>query len=805
MFRKTIEETKALCPVVYPLLMRMLEHGRPLLLRTDIADLFRAFTATGEGRQLRDTEIERVFTHAEEALAFDARVLLSVRLGVADWHWLAFHTEPVCCESITVRDFLKAKERMAADTQKDGWIPELDLKPFEHGLPVMKEPDSIGHGAEFLNRHLSTSLSSDSGKQQLFNFLKLHEYRGVPLLLNRQIQSVDELQQALRSARKYLAELPDDTEWIDFTAGLPSRCFETGWGRTAGQVRQMMGLLLDILQAPAPKQLEELLANIPMISKLAILSPHGYFGQSGVLGLPDTGGQIVYILDQVRALERQMRRDLYDQGLDIAPVIIVVTRLIPEAGETTCNVRKEPIAGTETAYILRIPFRSANGETVRPWISRFKIWPYLERFARDVEYELLGEMGGKPDVVIGNYSDGNLVATLLAQSLGVTQCNIAHALEKTKYLYSALNWKDHEEEYRFSCQFTADLIAMNSADFIITSTYQEIKGTDQSVGQYESYTSFSMPDLYRVLHGVDIFDPKFNVISPGADADIYFPYTQNKKRVIALHDAIESTIYGDGGTGARGVLRERDKPLIFSMARLDHIKNISGLLRWYAESPDLQREANLFLVAGKVDPTRSADTEEQAQAHLMHRLIDEHDLEGCVRWVDSLSDKVFNGELYRYIADSRGIFVQPALFEAFGLTVIEAMSSGLPTFATCFGGPLEIIEDGTSGFLINPEDGEAAARKMAGFFATCRGTPDHWQRISEGGLERIAAVYTWDLYAKRMLTLSRIYGFWKHINLLERLETRRYLEMFYAFMYRGRAALVPPASSGAAMDAAMQR
>ena len=32
--------------------------------------------------------------------------------------------------------------------------------------------------------------------------------------------------------------------------------------------------------------------------------------------------------------------------------------------------------------------------------------------------------------------------------------------------------------------------------------------------------------------------------------------------------------------------------------------------------------------------------------------------------------------------------------ETFGLTVVEAMSSGLPTFATCFGGPLEIIEHG---------------------------------------------------------------------------------------------------------------
>lgn len=56
------------------------------------------------------------------------------------------------------------------------------------------------------------------------------------------------------------------------------------------------------------------------------------------------------------------------------------------------------------------------------------------------------------------------------------QCNIAHALEKTKYPDSDLYWKKYDEKYHFSCQFTADLIAMNNADFIITSTYQEIAG-----------------------------------------------------------------------------------------------------------------------------------------------------------------------------------------------------------------------------------------------------------------------------------------------------------------------------------------
>ena len=372
----------------------------------------------------------------------------------------------------------------------------------------------------------------------------------------------------------------------------------------------------------------------------------------------------------------------------------------------------------------------------------------------------------------------------MAQRLHVTQCNIAHALEKAKYLYSDLYWRDNESEYHFAAQFTADLIAMNSADFIITSTYQEIAGDDRSVGQYESYGTFTMPDLYRVVNGMNVFDPKFNIVSPGADADTYFPYHQNERRKHDLQSPLEDLVYGGPGENARGEFSDPDKPLIFSMARLDHIKNITGLVQWYAECPALRETANLLVVAGHVNAANSNDREEQAQIARMHQLMDEHGLDAQVRWLGSHLNKPMAGELYRVIADRRGVFVQPALFEAFGLTVIEAMSSGLPTFATRYGGPLEIIIDGESGFHIDPNHGDAAAERLLEFFRRCAREPDYWDRLSEGGIQRVEACYTWRLYAERMMTLSRIYGFWKFVTNLERDETRRYLEMFYALQFR---------------------
>ncbi|KAL6293106.1 hypothetical protein ACE6H2_001248 [Prunus campanulata] len=460
--------------------------------------------------------------------------------------------------------------------------------------------------------------------------------------------------------------------------------------------------------APDPSTLETFLWRIPMVFNVVIVSPHGYFGQANVLGLPDTGGQVVYILDQVRALENEMLLRIQNQGLGVIPKILIVTRLIPDAKGTTCSQRLERVSSTEHTHILRVPFRTKNG-ILRKWLSRFDVWPYLETFAEDASNEIAAVLHGVPDLIIGNYSDGNLVATLLSYKLGITQ--------KAKYPDSGIYWKRYEDKYHFSSQFTADLIAMNNADFIITSTYQEIAGSKNNVGQYESHTAFTLPGLYRVVHGIDVFDPKFNIVSPGADMCIYFPYSEKERRLTALHGSIEELLYGvEQNEEHIGILSDRSKRIVFSMARLDRVKNLTGLVEFYAKSTKLR-------------------------------------------------------EL-------------PAFYEAFGLTVVEAMSCGLPTFATCHGGPAEIIEHGISGFHIDPYHPDQVAALLVDFFDQCQKDPGYWERISETRLKRIFERYTWKIYSERLLNLAGVYGFWKHMSKLERRETRRYLEMFYILTYR---------------------
>lgn len=765
---------------------RFAELGESLLPRNVIQAVREDLDGANEA--LAGSALGTVLEKAQVAVVQGAWISFALRTRIGHWAFLRFHPETQGVEEISVREFLRTKERAGGSASTAPAFPlEIDLEPFERGLPKLKETGSIGRGAEHLNRVLAGALFQDleRGAHELLEFLRVHRYDGRQLLIGGEIEDLATLRSALRGAVKRLDAREPETPWRDVEGEMRTLGFEVGWGDDAARTADTMKLLLGLLESPSPDLLEEFLGRIPMVFRVAILSPHGWFGQSDVLGRPDTGGQVVYILDQVRALEQEMRERLARQGLDVDPEIVVLTRLIPEAEGTTCDERLEPIAGTEHARILRVPFRDASGEVLPRWVSRFEIWPYLEGFALDSEPELVAELGGRPDLVIGNYSDGNLVASLLATRLKVTLVTIAHALEKSKYPNSDLIWESLDDHYHFSCQFTADLISMNAADLILTSSYQEIAGTEESLGQYESYSFFTMPGLYRVLQGVDPYDPKFNIVSPGADPKLYFPASESERRLDHLHGEIRELVYGDGaGSDHRGTFPDDGKPLLFTMARMDSVKNLTGLAEWFGRSEELRSEVNLLVASGHVDPERSSDLEERAEIEKMHAILDRYELDGNLRWVEGQVNAERNGELYRFVADSRGAFVQPATFEAFGLTVIEAMSTGLPIFATCHGGPLEIVVDGVSGFHIDPYHGEEAAAKMAEFFARCRDDAGAWNAISRGALERVAERYTWAGYARRLMTLSRLYGFWRHVSNLDRTQTRRYLEMLYTLQLR---------------------
>ena len=730
-----------------------------------------------------------IVKHISESVTLGNVVYIEIREVIGRSDNYLFNVEEFIYEKITPKEYQIAKEKYVRPDLDNNQLT-INFETFYRKFPSVSDHKSIGKGFEYLNRYLSSKMFNEPEnlRKALFDFLFVHKYKSQQLILNDRISSHDELIRRIDKALTFLKDKKESEPFPKFRNQLQEIGFEPGLGNTAGLIIETLEQLRELMQAPDHELLKGFLSKIPMIFNIVAVSPHGYFGQQGVLGKPDTGGQVVYILDQVKALEQEVMNSIRSSGVNADPKILILTRLIPNAEGTTCNKRLEKVFDTKNTYILRVPFRDGNKKVTDNWISRFEMWPYLEDFAEDSYRELLAEFGERPDLVIGNYSDGNMVATLLSRKFKVTQCNIAHALEKCKYLFSGLYWDKMDDDYHFSVQFTADLIAMNSANFILTSSYQEIAGTAEVIGQYESYLNFSMPGLYRVTGGINLFHPKFNIVSPGVNKKIFFPYTEKQARIREIQKELNALLFENiDDPETIGKLEHPERTPIFTMGRLDKIKNITALVKWFGENSKINEQTNLILIAGKINADDSTDIEEKAQINVMHNLIEKYKLHNKIRWIGKLLRKDKSGEVYRVVADRKGIFVQCGLFEGFGLTVIESMRSGLPTFATLYGGPLEIIQNKKSGFLIDPIEEKESQKIILTFLEQCKKNPNYWNEISENGIKRVDTTYNWELHASKLLSLSKIYGFWNYTSNIEMSEMNAYLDVLYHTLYKPRA------------------
>jgi sucrose synthase len=219
------------------------------------------------------------------------------------------------------------------------------------------------------------------------------------------------------------------------------------------------------------------------------------------------------------------------------------------------------------------------------------------------------------------------------------------------------------------------------------------------------------------------------------------------------------------------------------MSRVDRVKNLPGLIEAYGKSETLRKTANLIVMSSITRVDESKDQEEIEQLQRMYELIGHYQLDGSLRWCAARLDKVATGEIYRLIADRKGVFAQPAFMETFGLTVIEAMACGLPVVVTCFGGPAEIVEHRRSGEVVNPNDMEAMADALQRVVTQS----DLWQTYSREGIERVHRAFHWRAHAERVLRLANTYSFWAYLDVMNRQALDQYIHTLYHTVYRPRA------------------
>jgi len=133
--------------------------------------------------------------------------------------------------------------------------------------------------------------------------------------------------------------------------------------------------------------------------------------------------------------------------------------------------------------------------------------------------------------------------------------------------------------------------------------------------------------------------------------------------------------------------------LIMCAARLEPEKNIDTLLDAFKIVTDAGIDAHLVITG-----------EGSLQVPLQQRIID---LDLC----HLVNLAGFRPDVH-CIMNASDAFVLPAANEPFGLVLLEAMSLGVPTLAAQSGGPLEIIDDGSNGYLFRPNDAANLAQHI---------------------------------------------------------------------------------------------
>jgi len=437
--------------------------------------------------------------------------------------------------------------------------------------------------------------------------------------------------------------------------------------------------------------------------RIALINIHGLVKGTGLeIGRDaDNGGQTKYVYELAEFLS---------QHEDVEQVHLF-TRLIDDR-----NLSSEyavPIEIVNEKFdIRRIPFL---GKKYRP---KEQLWAGLDAYVNGVVQHIkLHDIF--PNWIHSHYGDAGYVASELSTILNIPFAHTGHSLgfyKQKKLQESGMLEEERERKFKFKERIAAEEKTLELSEFIVTSTEQEIE-------TYKPYGNFNLG--------------KYHAIPPGIDTTKFVPYyhleedfdkqMEEKQRKYWVSETISK------------FLTNPHKPIILALSRPDRHKNLHTLIDVYGKDKELQSIANLVIFAGiRKDISQMPESEKDVLTDLL-LLMDKYDLYGKMAIPKKHDVENEVSIIYRYAAEKRGVFVNLALHENFGLTIIESASSGLPVVVTKNGGPSEIIPTCQNGELVNPLDEDEIKKSLRNILTN----ENLWKYYSNNGAINIQKHYSW--------------------------------------------------------------
>ncbi|KAJ3671590.1 hypothetical protein LUZ60_007669 [Juncus effusus] len=440
----------------------------------------------------------------------------------------------------------------------------------------------------------------------------------------------------------------------------------------------------------------------------------------------DTGGQVKYVVELARALAATKgvyRVDLLTRQISSPDVDWTYGEPV-EMLSSTSDVDDADSCG---AYIIRLPCGPKD-----KYISKESLWPHIPEFvdralihitnvAKSLSEQLDHQTNYSkptpiwPYAIHGHYADAAEVASHLSSILNVPMVMTGHSLGRNKLEQLLKQGRLKKDEidgmYKIVRRIEGEETGLDVAEMVVASTKQEV---EEQWGLYDGFDLLIERKLrIRKKQRVSClgrFMPRMVVITPGMD--ISYVNTQDLEGDSDLQMLVSSQktqIKRDLPPIWSEIMRfftNRHKPMILALSCPDPKKNIITLLKAYGESPHLQELANLTLILGNRDDIEEMAGSSGAVLTNVLKLIDRYDLYGKVAYPKHHKQSDVP-HIYRLAAKTKGVFINPALVEPFGLTLIEAAAYGLPVVATKNGGPVDILKALNYGILIDPHDSTA--------------------------------------------------------------------------------------------------
>ncbi len=449
---------------------------------------------------------------------------------------------------------------------------------------------------------------------------------------------------------------------------------------------------------------------------IQLISVHGLF-RGGKLEIgrdADNGGQIIYVMELARALSEHP---------DVTKVYLFTRRIDDPTVE---KIYAEPVEEISEKFEIRRVWCGG-----KKYLVKEQLWPSLDEFVTNT-IQMIKSDGLTIDWIHSHYADAGYVAAELSAYLHLPFAHSAHSLGRPKLeklVDSGMSKQESFQRYQFEQRFAAEESVLANSEFVVTSTAREIS----------LFSDYSNDHL-----------AEYHVIPPGIDFERFHPYFDDlfdtNQKPLEEKQAMQNLV-----ERMQVFLKEPTKPMILAVCRPDRKKNIDGLIHAYGSDPELQALANLVIFAGiRGDITNMPDGAREVLTEIL-LLMDKYNLYGKIAIPKDHDSKFEVPELYRHCARLKGVFVNIALTEPFGLTLLEATACGCPVVATNHGGPTEILPKCKNGTLVEPTDTAEIQKALRDILID----QEHWKELSAGGVRNVLENFGWPTHVETYLKIVR--------------------------------------------------